>query len=209
MADSGRTPWQLTRLLMILCWLLWIVTFFITVTLFQAVLQIHVVSQVLQNVEKSFMWFSQDLVRATPLDVVDRGRLDEMLTRYYLEMRYSVIPDRVEMEHRWGENGIVAYLSSPAEYKNFKPNSSFFDKVDNMQPSVVDILKVDRKGTYFTVDFDVYTFDGSTNWRKEPRRVVVQYTYASGRKLLGRSISNPFGFIVTRVDESDRKSVTQ
>jgi len=37
----------------------------------------------------------------------------------------------------------------------------------------------------------------------------VQYTYTPGRKLLGRSISNPFGFVVTRVDESDRKSATQ
>jgi len=204
-----RRPWQLTRLLMILCWLFWILTFFITVTLFQAVLQIRVVSQVVQNVEKGFIFFSEDLIRVTPMDVVGKGRLDEMFVRYYLEMRYSMIPDRAEMERRWGDRGVVAYFSSPAVYKDFQPQSSFFDKVDNMPPRVVDILKVDRKGTYFTVDFDTYTFDGSTNWVKDARRVVVQYTYAPNRRLLTRSMSNPFGFVVTRVDESDRKAVTQ
>ena len=209
MADTERTPWQLTRLLMVLCWLFWIMTFFITVTLFQAVLQIHVVSQVVQNVEKGFIWYSEDLIRVTPLDVVGRGRVDEMLVRYYIEMRYSMIPDRPEMERRWGEKGIVSYFSSASVYQAFQPKSDVFEKVENMQPRVVDILRVERKGTYFTVDFDVYTFDGSTNWIKDPRRVVVQYTYASGRRLLGRSMSNPFGFIVTRVDESDRKALTQ
>lgn len=206
MATSERTPWQLTHLLMVLCWLLWIVTFFITVTLFQAVLQIRVVSQVVQNVEKSFMWFNNDLIRTTPLDVVSKNRLDEMLARYYLEMRYSLIPDRSEMERRWGEHGMVAFLSSPAAYKEFQPDSNFFDKVDNMPPRVVDVLKVERKGMYFTVDFDIYTFDGSTKWVKDSRRVVVQYAYVPARRILGRSMSNPFGFVVTRVDESDRKS---
>ncbi len=210
MADSRRTPWQLTRLLMVLCWLFWILTFFITVTLFQAALQIRVVAQVVQNLEKGFILFSDDLVRAAPLDVVDRRRLDEMFVRYYLDMRYSVIPDAMEMERRWGERGVVAALSVPAVYKilgsQLSPN---FEKFETVNPRVVDILKMERKGMRFTVDLDIYTFNGSTSWLKEPRRVVVEYSYSPNKRFLGRSMSNPFGFVVTRVDESDRKSATQ
>lgn len=209
MEEKARTPWQLTRLLMVLCWLLWILTFFITVTLFQAVLQIHVVSQVVQNVEKGFIRFNEDLIRATPLDVVGHAQLDEMLLRYYLEMRYTVVPDRAEMERRWGERGIVAFLSSPAVYKEFKPAESEFERMDNTHPRVIDILKTERKGTYYSVDVDLYRFDGATKWVKSQKRFVVQFSYSPSRRYFGRTWSNPQGFVVTRVDESDRKSTTQ
>ena len=209
MADTRQTPWHLTRLLMILCWLLWIVTFFIAVTLFQAVLQIRVIAQVVQNVEKGFIKFNEDLIVATPLNTSGWEKIDEMLVRYYLEMRYSIVPDRAEMERRWTENGIVSYLSTPSVYKDFKPKNVVFEKMDNTQPRVIDILHLDRKGTYYSVDFDLYTFDGSTAWVKAPKRVVVQFSYAPARAGLRRSLSNPHGFIVTRVDESDRKTATQ
>ena len=55
MLKESRTPCQLTRLMMLLCWLMWIVTFFITITLFQAVLQVRVVAQVAQAADKAFI----------------------------------------------------------------------------------------------------------------------------------------------------------
>ena len=55
MADDSQAAWHFTRLLMLLCWLGWIVTFFVTVTLLQAVFQIRVVAQV---VSKDTMYFN-------------------------------------------------------------------------------------------------------------------------------------------------------
>ena len=205
MAKTRKTPWQLTRLLMVLCWLFWILTFFITVTLFQAVLQIRVTSQVVQNVEKGFIWFNKDLIRAIPLEVVSPERMDEMLVRYYLEMRYSLLPDRAEMERRWGSRGVVAFFSTPSVYSKAGLEEQL-EGIENKPPRTVDILKTVRKGTYYLVDMDIYSFDGSTNWVKSPKSIVVQFSYTPSRRYLGRGWSNPKGFIVTRVDESDRKA---
>ncbi|MBQ3695694.1 MAG: hypothetical protein II938_01825 [Alphaproteobacteria bacterium] len=207
MEESSTASWHFTRLLMVMCWLLWIVTFFITVTLFQAVLQIRVVAQVVQNVERGFIWFNQDLVQISPLTIVRNDRLDEMLVRYYLDMRYSVIPDRDEMERRWASGGIISYLSSSSVYDDFKPSEGTYEKMENAMPKVVDILNVERRGVYYSVDFDIYTFDGFANWIKNPKRVVVQFAHMPSRAGLGRNLSNPYGFTVTRIDESDRKSV--
>ena len=205
MEEANTASWHLTRLLMVLCWLLWILTFFITVTVFQAVLHIQVVAQVVQNVEKGFIWFNEDLVQISPLTVVKHDRLDEMLVRYYLEMRYSVIPDEEEMRRRWGSRGVVAYLSSRNVYKDFEPSENAYEKMETVTPRIVDILSVERRGVYYSVDFDMYTFDGLSRWIKDPKRVVVQFAHVPSRALLSRELSNPYGFVVTRLDESDRR----
>ena len=205
------TSWYLTRLLMVLCWASWIVTFFITVTVFQAVLQIHVTAQVVQRADRGLMHFSEDFIVATPLDVTSSKKIDEMLLRYYLEMRYSVIPDLEEMTRRWEVGGVVDYLSAPSAYEAFHATVKNLAEIKNARPRVVDVLNVQRnKGErQYAVDFDLYTFDGSTNWVKTPKHVVVDFSYVRSRAMLGSELSNPRGFVVTRVDESYRGSATK
>lgn len=210
MQETNKTPWQLTRMLMVLCWLVWILTFFITVTVFQAVLQIHVVAQVVQNVDKGFIWFNTDLVEATPLTSIKSNRFDEMLVRYYLEMRYSIVPDSEEMKRRWGPKSDLAYLSAPKVYKEFSPDENTYEKMDRAFPKVVDILNLElhleRRGHYYSVDFDTYTYDGLSGWVKESKSAVVHFAHVRSRSALGSPISNPYGFVVTNVSESDRKA---
>ena len=207
MLIESKTPWQLTRLLMIACWVLWIVTFFITVTLFQAVLGIHVVGQV---VRRDPMWFNEDLLIATPMRVASVERIEEMLIRYYIDMRYSVLPDVDEMRRRWGERGVVAYLSSPRVYREFLPDKNVLNTIEKGgKLSVVDILEVKRHPDYYEVDFDIHDFDGVSQWKKTSKRVIAGFTHQPDRALLGAGIGNPRGFVVTRVDEREKKSGIQ
>lgn len=208
MRRERHAPWQLTRLLMLLCWLVWILTFFISVTLFQAILQVHVVAQVTQDVERGFISFSQDFIQFTPLASTSRGidrQLDEMMLRYYLEMRYTIIPDEREMVRRWGPKGIVAFLSTPAVYREFHDPEQYLEKANDLQPRAVDIVRVYREkdGDKYEVDMDLYEYNALKKWVKQSKSLTVRYTYAPSRTYLGGSFSNPKGFIVTYID--DRK----
>ncbi len=208
---ESRTPWQLTRLMMILCWLVWILTFFITITLFQAVLQIRVVAQVAQAPDKAFISFNEDLMYFVPMDSVTehtKNVWDEMIIRYYVDMRYSIIPDAEEMARRWGPRGLVAYLSTPAVYKNFKEPAAYLKKIDNMPPRTVDIIRVQRDGSANTyqVDVDLYQLEGGQRWSKRSRRLMIAFAYAKSRAYLGRTFSNPNGLVVTFVNDSPLKT---
>ena len=216
---KNRTPWQLTRLLMVGCWFVWILTFFITVTLFQAVLQIHVMPQVVQDISKGFLLFSDSLVEVAPLDVsrsrktgvltLEEKMLDEMMVRYYLEMRYSLIPDLKEMERRWGDGGIVASLSAPTVYREFRAQVGDISKIEGRRPRVVDIISVqpdkgnDRR---YIVSVDIYEPDSSNKWGKQSRRIVVTFDRVRNRAVLRARRSNPNGFVVVNVSESYLKN---
>jgi len=202
---QNQTPWQLTRLLMVTCWVLWILTFFVTVTLFQAVIQIQVVSQVARDLSKGFMSFSDDLSQTVPLSIANTAILDEMMVRYYLEMRYSLLPDQKEMERRWAPSGVVAYLSTPSVFKEFQAQAIDLEKVEGRRPKVVDIIRVERvnNSKQYFVDIDIYEYDGSTRWVKQRKSLTVDYANWTSRVMLNQAFANPNGFIVTRVYEAE------
>ena len=205
MAGQTSSAWHLTRLLMILCWGLWILVFFVTVTLFQAVLQIHVVAQV---VRQNSMFF-EDLTQLTPVNTGIRIRVDDMLVRYYLEMRYSLIPDVEEMQRRWGPGGIVDYMSSPAAYRAFMPKVSEIERLAGSGfPRVVDVLNIKRHDDYYSADFDLYSYDRLGRWNKTSKTAILQFGYVRGRATLHREMGNPNGFVILRVSETEKKSVT-
>ena len=207
MEERNRTPWRITRLFMLLCWLVWILTFFIVVTLFQAVLQVHVVAQVAQAVDRGFISFSRDFIQFVPLDStsekVDR-MMDEMMLRYYLEMRYSILPDEQEMVRRWGPNGVVSYLSTSSVYKDFHDPEIYLPKISDVPPRAIDITRISREGNKYTVDMDIYEYSSMKKWVKQSKYLTVRYAYVSSRSYLGGAFSNPKGFVVTYID--DRKT---
>ncbi len=205
MAQQLQSAWHLTRLLMVSCWILWVLVFFVTVTLFQAVIQIHVVAQV---VRQNSMFF-EDLSQVVPINAGIWTRVDDMLVRFYLEMRYSIIPDLDEMKRRWGEAGIVSYLSSSSAYNAFMPKPNEISQiVTSTPPRVVDVTRVERQGGRYSVDFDLYEFDKISKWRKTSKTATLDFTYDRSRVLLVPEMGNPNGFVITRVSESEEKSVT-
>lgn len=205
MSFKEQSPWYRTRLFMLVCWALWIFTFFLTVTVFQAVLQIQVVAQVFQDKDRVFNVFNEDLAQIYPLEGVSRTKTDEMLLRYYLDLRYTRIPDVVEMERRWGAYGLLSYLSSPASYQAFLKEYPSFEKIANMPPQTIDILSVTRESGHYIVDCDLYTFDKFLQWQKQQKRLNVAFNYWPSRAVLAKRFANPNGFVVIWVDESGRK----
>jgi len=205
MAQQAKPAWYLTRSLMVSCWILWVLVFFVTVTVFQAVIQIHVVAQV---VRQNSMFF-KDLSQIVPIDAGVWTRVDDMLVRYYLEMRYSLIPDLEEMKRRWGEGGIVSYLSSPAAYNAFMPKPAEIAQiVATKPPRVVDVRRVERQAKRYSVDFDLYEFDRISKWRKISKTAFLEFAYTRSRVLMVQEMGNPNGFVITRVSESEEKSAT-
>ena len=200
MTEKKTTAWHLTRLLMVACWAVWILTFFIVVTLFQAVLQVNVIAQVFRLDSGEF----RDLITAVPVSVLKRQTVDDALVRLYVTMRYSYISDSAEMTRRWGPGGVVAFLSAPKVYNEFAPSEESYTSADeNSQQKVVDIISAERKENYYAVIFDLYEATGRGTWRKSTRSVVLHFAYMPARRLLSGFISNPYGFIVTSVDESN------
>ncbi|MBQ4471921.1 MAG: hypothetical protein II942_01570 [Alphaproteobacteria bacterium] len=200
MTEHKTTAWHLTRLLMVVCWAVWIVTFFIVVTLFQAVLQVNVLAQVFRLDSGEF----RDLITVIPVSALQRQTVDDALVRLYVTMRYSFISDSVEMTRRWGPNGIVAFLSAPKVYDEFAPSEDIYTSADeNSQQKVVDIISATRKENYYAVIFDLYEATGRGTWRKSTRSVVLHFGYMPARRLMGSVLSNPYGFIITSVDESN------
>lgn len=200
MTERKTTAWNLTRLLMVVCWAVWILTFFIVVTLFQAVLQVNVLAQVFRLDSGEF----RDLITVIPLNALKRQTVDDALVRLYVTMRYSFISDSAEMTRRWGPGGFVAFLSSPQVYNEFNPSEDSYSTADdNTQQKVVDIISAERKENYYAVIFDLYEATGRGTWRKSTRSVVLHFGYMPARRLLSGLISNPYGFIITSVDESN------
>ena len=199
MTEGKKTAWHLTRLLMVSCWAAWILTFFLVVTLFQAILNVNVISQIVRRDSMK----TQDLIESTPISILDRKKVDEALVRKYVDARYSFISDSVEMTRRWGPNGLVSFLSTPAVYAEFSPSEDKYESADeNHRQQVVDILSAERKDNYYTVVFDIYETSGRGDWRKSTRSIVLQFAYMPERRFLGGMVSNPYGFVVTRVNES-------
>ena len=205
MPGKASKSWRIVWLSMVLCWGLWLITFFIAVTLLQAVLQVHVVSQVVTDVHKGYFSFGKEFVQAVPLDVLpetERHKIDEMLVRYYLEMRYSRIPDEDEMTRRWGAR--LAYLTTYDVYRRSRLDP---EQAARLQPRIVDVRSLvrekDRRS--YQALIDLYDFDGERSWIKTTKSLYITFTYTPSRVILTNDFSNPNGFIITGVDERGSK----
>jgi len=199
MANSKNSVWHLTRLLMVACWAVWILTFFMAVTLFQAVLQVDVLAQIVpKDVMSSMNWSD-----TTPISIVERKKIDDVLVRLFVTTRYSFISDRQEMTRRWGPGGVLAYLTTPFLYSNLVPDpQQYTDADERKRQRVVDIISSKRSDNYYTVVFDLYEATGYGDWTKSTHSVIVQFAYSRGRRTLRGLTANPYGFVVVRLDES-------
>ena len=148
---------------------------------------------------------SSQLKTYLPMDtgVRDKGIIDEMLARYYLEMRYEQVPDANEMTYRWGIGGPVYLLSTPKLYNDFAGDLE--KKVDKLSSSIItiDITGLHRGGNVFQIDFDVYETpsDGSEP-RRTPKTVSLEFRYIPARVRYSSVFSNPYGLTFIRIDES-------
>jgi len=189
---------------MVGCGVVFFLMFFLSLTVLQAQQALHVLSFVVPRDIGEFKQYAEvmtfdELQKNSGL----RDLLEEMMVRYYIEMRYTVLADQVEMARRWGSGGLVAQLSSPKLFSSFGFNiEKLKDLADKRVTQTVNVLSVVKTttGTY-TVTFDLirHVLDARTETRMS---VVLGYTYSRWYKRFQQNFVNPFGMVFIGLDQS-------
>ena len=130
--------------------------------------------------------------------------LEQMIVRYYVEMRYTIIPDPVEMLRRWGAGGTIRLLSSSQLYSAFVAKEANLERLkENKITQTVDIKEVRkmRHGVY-RVSFDLYTRGADGMRRRGPIIVSLVYRYSNRYRFFSSGFSNPLGMYFVSLDRS-------
>ena len=177
----------------------------LALTAWQMTKEVHVTAQFFPTTQNSptLREFSQ-LNTISPLEISgkDKEQIEEMLVRYYLEMRYTQIPDEGEMYFRWGVGGPVFFLSLPSLYYDFVDGDAE-KKVDGLPDLIrtIDIKSVEHKGNIFIVTFVLYEHLPTGQVQSQQRNVILEYTYAKSRRISSANFTNPYGLIFIRTEE--------
>ncbi len=149
--------------------------------------------------------FSQ-LNTVVPMEVVDREKIDEMLVRYYLSIRYEQYPDPDEMVYRWGRGGPLYLLSLPSVYSDFAQELE--KKIEGLPNSVssIEIKRLERTNNRFDVTFHVYEVLADNQVRFKEKNAILEFGYFSARRRFSPFFTNPYGLVFTRFEEADVKS---
>ena len=149
--------------------------------------------------------FSQ-LNTVVPMEVVDREKIDEMLARYYLSIRYEQYPDQNEMIYRWGRGGPLYLLSLPSVYSNFAQDLE--KKIESLPNSVssLEIKRLERTNNRFDVTFRIYEILPDNQVRSKEKNAILEFGYISQRRRFSPFFTNPYGLVFTRFEETDVKS---
>ena len=197
----------LLNMSMLACAVLCLCMFFLSLTVYQAASELHVVGLPLRRDAR----FLNDLVELTPFDETEPGALgvllEEMLVRYYLEMRYSVISDKQEMLRRWGTGGIVHRLSPGSVFAAFSVSDDDLAKLmEKKQTQSVDIRSISKpqRGLY-VVEFDLYTLNGE-HFVKRTYNASLRYIHVPSYKWFSSEMSNPFGMVFVGFDSAEKKT---
>ncbi len=152
--------------------------------------------------------FSQ-LNTFAPMEVVDREKIDEMLARYYLAIRYEQFPDPNEMVYRWGRGGPLYLLSLPSVYSDFAQDLE--KKIEGLPNTVssIEIRKLKRSDNRFDVTFRIHEVFPDGQVRPKEKNAILEFRYISARRRFSPFFTNPYGLIFTRFEETDVKSATK
>ena len=176
----------------------------LVITIFNTAPRVNVIPQLFSPDVMHFNHFVEATNMQAPIK--ERKLIEEMLVRFYVENRNNYIPNLYEMSYRYGENGPIARLSSPAVFRQFQGEiGNFAEKMQektDITTKTVDIIRLTRQDNTFTVDFDVYQFDGNKVSFGGSRRAVVKISYAPEYRHFSADFVNPYGIIVNFYKES-------
>lgn len=135
--------------------------------------------------------------------------LDEMLSRYYIQMRYEQIPDQPEMLFRWGRGGIVFMLSTGDVYKKFASSikTTILSLPDLVQTVEINRLERNTKDGKGLNSFTIYItlrrhYPDGRKVEEEKRKVTLAFGYAKPRRIFSPHLTNPYGWTVREFGES-------
>ena len=178
----------------------------LVITVSNTVSRVHVVPQLFSPDIMHFNHFVETTNMQVP--VKEKRLIEEMLIRFYVENRNNYIPNLRELIYRYGPTGPIARLSSPDVFNAFTEQVGNF--TENLQEKGfttkgVDIVRLTRQDKVFTVDFDIYQFDGARASFQGSMRATIQISESPAyRQFLG-DFSNPYGLVVTSYRETPLK----
>ncbi len=183
------------------------INLFVVLTLLQVAPKLTVIPQVLTSPMDS-----QEFIQAEPFsaNISDKKLIDEMLVRYYLDMRLSELRDPIEMARRWSSRGPVAVLSSPAVYAAFAnqgKDKTLADRLKAVQSQPftvgVHVTNISRWDNTFVIDFDLIQYaNGSVSVKH--KSVTMEVRFYRSRAFLGKNAGNPYGMTVVTYTERNK-----
>ncbi|MBR7158678.1 MAG: hypothetical protein IKD08_03230 [Alphaproteobacteria bacterium] len=190
------------RISYIVCFLMLVGNVILSLALMQLSEQMRVDSVLVSKQSRS-----GEMVDIEPVaeDMNGISVLNDVMVKYYLKMRHTVIPDKKVMEFRWGQGGILNRLSSPDVYRKFYKNRDAFKaKIADVgsgreQPAEIEIIDFKKPASnLWNIDFDIITYSRFTG--KETRQrwnASLRARNYKSRELISSSLINPLGFVVT------------
>ncbi len=182
---------------------------FIILTLFQIAPKLKIIPLILTSPMNS-----QEFIQTEPLEsgtISDRKLIDEMILRYYLEMRFTQMNDFNEMHRRWGPHGVVASLSSPQVYSEFFNSGEggmeqrYRNAFGQGFTVSVHITNISRWNNTYVVDFDLHRYaNGKTNVEHKSATVTVAFN-PNKYHFLRKQSANPYGMYVTTFTVRNKK----
>ncbi|MBE6446578.1 MAG: hypothetical protein E7021_04165 [Alphaproteobacteria bacterium] len=145
--------------------------------------------------DKGFVFYDQDY---------DRLMIEEMLIRYYLEMRYTFFPNSAEMMRRWGWNSPMAYLSRSDIHREVV-GKDLEQKIRDMGENIrtVNITKIEKDlkndyARYIQMEIYILRPDGFLE-KVQKYDVRVVFDYNNRYKVFTPNFNNPYGLYFTYI----------
>ena len=133
---------------------------------------------------------------------MDRKLIEEMLARYYLEMRYTFFPDKMEMLRRWGWASPLARISTRALHKTLA-RDDLEDVIRNRQNiETVNIVKITpstSKEKQYIAEMQVNTISDMGEYTSAMYRATMDFNYSPSYQSFFRDPINPYGLYFHRV----------
>lgn len=188
----------------------------IVLTLVQMAPKLKMIAQVLPSSETTINTSSHIQVDTLPvkgllgsnsnINKSNRALIDEMLIRYYLDVRLSSFGDEEELKARWLAGGAVHRLSSPAVYNKFAKDIK--EKIKELKNEritrSVHVAAISTLGNTYTAEVDIYThnpFEPNEKPKVQRRVITMQIGHRNNIHRYNKFESNPYGFYVSVYNE--------
>ncbi len=142
----------------------------------------------------------------------DRKLIEEMMVRYYLELRYSFISDQTEMMRRWGWSSPLRRISTRRIHEKVVGND-LEERIrkKNGDIETVNILNItpNSGANQYSITMQINKIAASGQFESKVYKMVVGFRYNDVYKSFFREPVNPYGFYINYIDEDiDSKKVS-
>lgn len=135
----------------------------------------------------------------------ERKLIAETLARYYLEMKYTVIPDKTEMVRRWGPRSPLVNISTSQVHRKLmgpKLETRINELRDVETVNVIRIAPAKDVTNRYEADVEINTIKDTTGILQSRKlNVTLDFRYSKSRRRFFGEPVNPYGLYFFNVIE--------